>query len=187
MLNKYLQDVFFGVLGTIVILMLFAYILMFSAIPEKKVLMASMSTENEELQDYISKSFISFGYNGEYIDEIERNDSLWAFYGGGQKNNETDRSILFINDTTDHATTIHILSENRLSLRSPEQLTDKINIKLSLLAGEIEHDTIFNISIEDVIKTQDSMILGKSNKLHSLFNVGLVRISNDKIKIIKKK
>ena len=183
MINKYLQDTFFGVLGAVFLLMLFAVLLKRSEIPEQKILIAQFnydqdSSVNNKNQDHLSKSFLSFGYNNKYINSFSEGPLVRSFYNINRDENQSNTSVLYLADTTNINSTIQISSENLLSFRKlGTDIRDSVRLSFGLIVGDKEnHDALsLNIPLTRLIEVQDSMALSNGSSIISLFELRIIK------------
>jgi|GEM_PF-4413364 len=193
MINKYLQDVFFGVLGTVVILMLFAYILMYSAIPEQKVILASLEymgnnkADNDQiLENYITNSFVSFGVNSRYIENGTNSRKAWTFYDYGMSGIDSAKSVLFISDTLEFTDVIQISSENVLSLSTPRTNNlDSVKLILETYIGSSISKKSVTLPISSVLEAHSQMMLLDKETLHSIYQFRIKRLNNKTFDIVQ--
>ena len=186
MINKYLQDVFFGVLGTVVILMLFAYILMYSAIPEQKVILASLeymgnnNADNDEILDnYITNSFVSFGLNSRYIDNGTNSRNAWTFYDYGMSGIDSAKSVLFISDTLEFNDVIQISSENALSLSTPRTNNlDSVKLILETFIGSSISKKSVALPISSILEAHSQMLLLDKETIYPIYQFKIKRLNN---------
>lgn len=187
MLNKFLQDVFFGVLGTVVILMLFSYILMFGEIPSQKVIKATISTSSNQdrVKDYISESFISFGFNGNYVSQTSKDTTLIGRYGNQTEKDSSNSSLLYIDQKTDLRTEFQVSSENLISLTNPDKKDTEININLDLYVGDSFAASAIKktITLDQLISIHDKMMRSASDQIIPLFSFRIIRINNNEFSL----